>query len=80
MEQLSKAVSYNCCFVSRMPLRFIQATVCVIAFIVACRVSSYGVGLNKYKVDSRLRENDEGMALLSAIFMVVFKSHEVHRL
>ena len=40
----------------------------VITFIVACRVSSYGVGLNKYKVDSRLRENDEGMALLSAIF------------
>ena len=39
-----------------------------LTFIVACRVSSYGVGLNKYKVDSRLRENDEGMALLSAIF------------
>ena len=29
---------------------------------------SYRLGLNKYKVDSHLRENDEGMALFSAIF------------
>jgi len=69
VEQLSKAVSYNGCFVSPDAASLYPGyDVWVITFIVASRVSSYGVGLNKYKVDSRLRENDEGMALLSAIF------------